>query len=56
MLCMVLATILQCSLMIMAVEEPNATDAWRDYFQQIENEDYPRDYDFEWTDREQSLY
>ena len=53
---MVLATILQCSLMIMAVEEPNAADAWRDYFQQIENEDYPRDYDFEWTDREQSRY
>ena len=53
---MVLATTIACSLVIGFVDEPNAADAWNEFFQEIEDVEYPYDYDFEWTDEIQARY
>ena len=64
--CMVLVTILGCSLMSIALDDPNAADEWNEYFQQIKSFEYPyidvgtdddpRDFHDEWTSACQSQY
>ena len=66
MLGMVLATFLQCAIMSVTGTPPNAADAWRDFFQEIEflqeqhvvvdDIEYPWDYFYEWTTETQSRH
>ncbi len=53
---MVLATTIACSFVIGLVGEPNAADAWNEFFQEIENVDAPVDYDDAWDAEAQIRY
>ena len=53
---MVLATILQCALLLTLQSQPNAADAWNELFAQLQNDEIPDGEQSQWTDLEQVQY
>jgi hypothetical protein len=53
---MVLATIVQCAMISAAVTPPNAADSWNDFFEQIQDMDFPAGEQSSWGSVEQTRY